>query len=501
MENNFHNEKDLKSGMVDVRIILTDLEYIEPISKAVNNFDLSNFNVVISSLIPTNDIKIAKSAVNGADLVLIAIESSENSKNTFDLYKRELKTDYNFIEPLNLPSLEMFDDYNENNIFEDEIANSIIRGGLFSISNLSSINNARYKYFSLKEKYDSNLLNTDKLNQENIHLIDESKSLRDRNEKLTEEVKILQRDLDRIKSDFSDFRSRFESMQIKNSLEVFSLTELWNELFNEGFNENIYKFILITTDNFRPQNILVGQGAICAENREEALDWLKVIKTASILVDENINDLSFDNFNTNLNFENFNDLANYKSSLESDEFSNYKDGLVNEESSSYRSGLVNEESSSYRNGLESGEFSSYRDGLESDMGNSISGKENSFRDLNFDSDFGIEEKENDDGFIYPIHTEDSSTLKNHQESSFDQMDNNSEENLEKSNPYDDINVFNLNSLGGRKNKSKKDNDSEYDDYDDDLNLDEYNDYDDAGDDGDEDHLDEEVNSIFSNLWD
>ena len=50
MDNEFGDktQPSLKSKFVDVRIVLTDLEYIEPISRAVSNFDLSNFNVIVS---------------------------------------------------------------------------------------------------------------------------------------------------------------------------------------------------------------------------------------------------------------------------------------------------------------------------------------------------------------------------------------------------------------------------------------------------------------------
>ena len=183
MDNEFGDktQPSLKSKFVDVRIVLTDLEYIEPISRAVSNFDLSNFNVIVSSIIPTNDVELAKTAVNGADLILIAIENSEGDE-LFNAFKKELKSPYNFIEPLNLPSLERLNSY-EDNVFEDEIANSIIRGGLFSISSLSAINNAKRQYFNLKDEYDRNLLKIDKLNEENKHLIEESKYLRDKNVK------------------------------------------------------------------------------------------------------------------------------------------------------------------------------------------------------------------------------------------------------------------------------------------------------------------------------
>ena len=61
MENGLNTDE-----LVDVRIILTNLDHLEFLSKAVSNFDLSNFNVNISSIIPTKDIEIAKNTVIGA---------------------------------------------------------------------------------------------------------------------------------------------------------------------------------------------------------------------------------------------------------------------------------------------------------------------------------------------------------------------------------------------------------------------------------------------------
>ena len=177
--------------LVDVRIILTSLDHLEFLSKAVSNFDLSNFNVNISSIIPTKDIEIAKNTVFGADLVLIATENNAEGNRLYQGFKKSLKNEFNYIEYLKLPSLDElngyeYDDYNDENIIEDEIANSIIRGGLYSISNLSSINKSKRKYHELKNDFDEESLKYDKISKENELLIKESKSLREKNEKLLE---------------------------------------------------------------------------------------------------------------------------------------------------------------------------------------------------------------------------------------------------------------------------------------------------------------------------
>ena len=315
-EDNYSNE--LNAGeLVDVRIILTNLDYLEFLSKAVSNFDLSNFNVNISSIIPTKDIEIAKNTVIGADLVLIAAENNAENHKLYQNFKKSLKNEFNYIEYLKLPSLDElngyeYDDYDDN-LMEDEIANSIIRGGLYSISNLSSINDSKRKYSELKNDFEEESLKYDKITRENDLLVKESKSLREKNEKALEEVKILQRQLDQIKSDFSDLKSRFEGIHSKNSLEVYSLNELWYDLFGEYLSQDVYKFILISTDNFRPKNLMIGQGAICAESKEDALDWLKIIKTAFILADTNKQDLDYNNFKSNFKFDDIDEFSSSSS--------------------------------------------------------------------------------------------------------------------------------------------------------------------------------------------
>ena len=431
--------KELNAGeLVDVRIILTNLDYLEFLSKAVSNkavsnFDLSNFNVNISSIIPTKDIEIAKNTVIGADLVLIASENNAENHKLYQNFKKSLKNEFNYIEYLKLPSLDElngyeYDDYDDN-LMEDEIANSIIRGGLYSISNLSSINDSKRKYSELKNDFEEESLKYDKITRENDLLVKESKSLREKNEKALEEVKILQRQLDQIKSDFSDLKSRFEGIHSKNSLEVYSLNELWYDLFGEYLSQDVYKFILISTDNFRPKNLMIGQGAICAESKEDALDWLKIIKTAFILADTNKQDLDYNNFKSNFKFDDI------------DEFSS---------SSSFST-----------SGFETLE--------ENDIFNTPK----------------------DDGFIYNERFEGNSNIENDSTDSIIDDDLFSNAFIDES-KKEDINVFNLKSL--KAIEDEEDDSSENPSY---NNSEEDYDYDDE-DNVDDDE--EEIYNAFSNLW-
>jgi len=63
------------------------------------------------------------------------------------------------------------------------------------------------------------------------------------------------------------------------------LDELWKEVFSQDLKDP--DKIVIATDNFKPENIIVGQEFICAESKEKAIEWLKIVKTALIFVENN----------------------------------------------------------------------------------------------------------------------------------------------------------------------------------------------------------------------
>ena len=57
---------------IDVRIIVGGLDIAQLVSKAVNNIQLENdYNIVVSSIIPTLDLDIVKKVAKGADILLI----------------------------------------------------------------------------------------------------------------------------------------------------------------------------------------------------------------------------------------------------------------------------------------------------------------------------------------------------------------------------------------------------------------------------------------------
>ena len=99
----------------------------------------------------------------------------------------------------------------------------------------------------------------------------------------------LREDMNDLKSDYSAFKSRYDDIYSKDILEVFSLNDLWQDTFRQDLSDE--ERIVIATNRFRPDNIIVGQGYIAAESRNKAVEWLNIVRTALIFVDDNEDDL------------------------------------------------------------------------------------------------------------------------------------------------------------------------------------------------------------------
>ena len=121
---------------VDVRIIVEGASDVESISKAMRNIALgAEYHITISSIIPTTSSEIAKRAVSGADIVLIATDVDAPGRELAEKFRRVLKDEVGHIERMKLPfghDVEYIDPY----LIQNEIKNAIIRSGLISIANI-----------------------------------------------------------------------------------------------------------------------------------------------------------------------------------------------------------------------------------------------------------------------------------------------------------------------------------------------------------------------------
>ena len=270
MENENHESK------IDVRIIVSGLDIAQLVSKAVNNIQLENdYNIIVSSIIPTVELSIVKKVASGADILLIG---GYGHDETYNLLFNELKTDFNHIGLFDYNNIVIEDESIDFKLAEKEILNSIIKSTLSYSLNLINIHTLENKLMKVTHNYNN--------------LLDDYNQLIKEHEILSQENNELREDIDEIKSDFSAFRLRYEDVYSKDILEIFSLNDLWQDTFRQELEDE--DRIVIATDKFRPDNIVVGQGYIGAESRSKAVEWLKIVRTALIFVDDDADDLKKD---------------------------------------------------------------------------------------------------------------------------------------------------------------------------------------------------------------
>lgn len=266
MQNNAHESK------IDIRIIVSGMDIAQIVSKAVNNIQLQqDYNIIVSSIIPTVELSIVKKVVQGADILLIG---GYGSDETYNILFNELKTDFNQIGLFDYTNI-IVDEEFDSTLAQEEILNSIVKSTLSFSLNLINIHSLETKLMKVTNDYNSLLESHDQLIKENEVLCQE-------NTGLIEDIK-------EIKDEYNEFKVQYSDIYSKQILEVFELENLWQENFNQVLSDE--ERIVLATDKFKPDNIIVGQGFIAAQSKKDAVEWLKIIKTALIFIDDNSDDL------------------------------------------------------------------------------------------------------------------------------------------------------------------------------------------------------------------
>lgn len=263
MENSAHESK------IDVRIIVQGLDIAQIVSKAVDNTQLErDYNIIVSSIIPTVEVSIVKKVATGADIILIG---SYGQDETYNILYNELKTDFNNIGLFDYNNIVIEDESLDFELAQKEILNSIIKSTLSYSLNLINIHSLENKLMKVTHNYNN--------------LLDDYNKLIKENDVLSQQNKELNESLDEIKADYSAFKSRYEDIYSKSIIEIFDLEELWQETFRKELDDS--QKIVIATNKFKPDGIVIGQDYICAESKEKAVEWLKIVQTALIFVEDN----------------------------------------------------------------------------------------------------------------------------------------------------------------------------------------------------------------------
>ena len=274
---------------IDVRIIVEGAADVENVSRALQNIALgAEYHITISSIIPTTNTEIAKKAVSGADIVLIATDVDAPGRELAEKFQKTLRKEVGHIERMKLPFGHDVE-YIDPALIRREIKNSIIRSGLISIANLGRFRQLKDRLQKSEEKIKELNEEIAEISVEKEKLISHNQEMAVSQERLESKLNTLQDELKLIKHRYADMKNQYSVISNKTIYEAFLLGELWKETFNEPIGEE--EQINFITSEFQPDKVLVGQGFIAAPSKKDAVDWLKVIRTVLIFYDSKIEDL------------------------------------------------------------------------------------------------------------------------------------------------------------------------------------------------------------------
>ncbi|WP_324736257.1 toprim domain-containing protein [Thermococcus sp. SY098] len=244
--------------IVDVRILVEGASDVEVVSKALQGLALgSEYNITISSIIPTTNLEIAKSAAAGADLLIIATDADRVGRELADRLFRELSELVGHVERMKIPlghDLEHID----VELVRKELKNTLVRAGLKSLQLLPEYMALRNQLLDLKGKYDM-------LEQEKHSLESQLQEIEQKYEQLRQEYQRLKEENENLKI-LLDKRSN-----------LVKIEEAWKQIFpgEEVPNEEI---IGKAVERLGLQGrVIVGQGYIYAEEERLIEELLKIV--------------------------------------------------------------------------------------------------------------------------------------------------------------------------------------------------------------------------------
>jgi predicted nuclease with TOPRIM domain len=205
-----------------------------------------------------------------------------------DKFQKVLKKEVGHIERMKLPFGHDVE-YIDPTLIRKEIKNAIIRSGLISIANLGRFQELKNRLKESENKIKELNKEIDELTSFQEKLTNENQEMVSSQERLDLKQKTLQDEFKIVKQKYADVKNQYGIILNKNLYETFPLVELWKENFNETLEEEDH--ITFITSEFKPDNIVLGQGFIAAPSKKDAVDWLKVIRTVLIFYDSKIEDL------------------------------------------------------------------------------------------------------------------------------------------------------------------------------------------------------------------
>jgi len=177
-------------------------------------------------------------------------------------------------------------EYLDHAIIRSEIKNAIIRSGLLSIAHIKQYRKMEEKLDDKEEEIKNLLTEKEKSSSLNEKLISQQKLLLNEKETLHQKINELNDSIRTVKQNYADIKNEYGLLKNKNLYEIFPLEKLWKDTFNEDLDEE--EHIYFITAEFKPENLITGQGFIVAPTREDATQWLKIVRAVLIFYDSKI---------------------------------------------------------------------------------------------------------------------------------------------------------------------------------------------------------------------
>lgn len=273
-------------GPIDVRIIVEGAADVENVSRAMQNIALgAEYHITISSIIPTTNTEIAKKVVSGADILLIATDVDAPGRELAEKFTKVLKNEVGHIERVKLPFGHDVE-YLDPAIIRNEIKNAIIRSGLISIANIKKFQKMEEELLEQQEDIKDLLVDVEEKSAQSERLSSENQLLLDEKEVQNRKVTELSDELRKVKQRYADIKNEYGLLKNKNLFETFSIKNLWKDTFKEDLVDEEHVYFI--TAEFKPENIITGQGFIAAPTKKDAADWLKIIRTVLLFYDSKI---------------------------------------------------------------------------------------------------------------------------------------------------------------------------------------------------------------------
>lgn len=245
-------------AIVDVRILVEGASDVEVVSKALQGLALgSEYNITVSSIIPTTNVEIAKSAAAGADLLIIATDADRVGRDLAERLFNELGQMVGHIERMKLPlghDLEHVD----VELVRKELKNTLVRAGLKSLQVLPEYMELRKELLDVKGSYDN----------------------------LASQYEALERDYEELRKKYEELRNEYlrikqenESLQalLEKKTKPVKIEEAWKALFPaEPVPPEEYIAMAVEKLGLNGK-IVVGQGFIYAEEEEAVNELLKTV--------------------------------------------------------------------------------------------------------------------------------------------------------------------------------------------------------------------------------